>query len=246
MAVRIVVDERERNSRIPKLLHQAGAFIDFAQLKVGDYIISSETAIERKTIHDLLSSIYDGRLFVQCSELVQHYSKPVLIVEGNILNLLDIPAEIDNNRLKIQVDKIPQVFEALSTIALGFRIPIIHTPSSEYTSQLLVTMVVKSLREGISNGPFLKKIKKGNIEYIQQLSILSSLPNIGDKLAVRMLKKFLTPKRALNASVAELARIPGFGTLRAENIRRILDNVYIEKVEIDQKTLDNHNFTSYL
>jgi DNA excision repair protein ERCC-4 len=104
-------------------------------------------------------------------------------------------------------------------------------------------MVNKSLREGISNGPFLKKIKKGNIEYIQQLSVLSSLPNIGDKLAVRMLKKFLTPKRALNASVAELARIPGFGTLRAENIRRILDNVYIEKVEIDQKTLDNLDFT---
>ena len=244
MAVRIVVDERERNSRIPKLLHQAGAIIDFAQLKVGDYIISSQTAVERKTIHDLISSIYDGRLFVQCSELVQHYSKPVLIIEGNIMSLLDIPAEIDNDRLRILVDKIPQAYEALSTVALGFRIPIIHTPSAEYTSKLLVTMVNKSLREGLSNGPLLKKIKKSNIAYIQQLSILSSLPNIGDKLAVRMLKKFLTPQRALNASIAELARIPGFGMLRAENIRRILDSVYIERVEMDQKTLDNLDFTS--
>jgi DNA excision repair protein ERCC-4 len=49
------------------------------------------------------------------------------------------------------------------------------------------------------------------------------LPGIGDKLAVRMLQKFRTPKSALNASVAELARIPGFGTARAEKIRKILD-----------------------
>ena len=77
MPVRIVVDERERNSRIPDLLRQAGAIIDFAQLKVGDYIVSPETAIERKTIRDLINSIYDGRLFVQCSELAQHYSKTI-------------------------------------------------------------------------------------------------------------------------------------------------------------------------
>ena len=39
-ATRIVVDERERSSSIPSLLKKAGAVIDFAQLKVGDYIVS--------------------------------------------------------------------------------------------------------------------------------------------------------------------------------------------------------------
>ena len=63
MPVRIVVDERERNSNIPDLLKEAGAAIDFAQLRVGDYVVSAETAVERKTIRDLISSIYDGRLF---------------------------------------------------------------------------------------------------------------------------------------------------------------------------------------
>ena len=62
--VRIVVDEREKRSRIPGLLRQAGAVTDFAHLKVGDYVISAETAIERKTIQDLLNSVYDGRLLV--------------------------------------------------------------------------------------------------------------------------------------------------------------------------------------
>ena len=91
MRVRIVVDERERKSGIPDLLRRAGAIIDFA-LKVGDYVISPETAIERKT-QDLLNSIYDGRLFIQCSRLNEHYVKPVLIVEGNIVDLMDTRGE---------------------------------------------------------------------------------------------------------------------------------------------------------
>jgi DNA excision repair protein ERCC-4 len=83
----------------------------------------------------------------------------------------------------------------------------------------------------------LKRIKKNNPIYIQQLSILSSLPGIGDKLAVRMLEKFRTPQRALSASIAELARIPGFGNARAEKIRKILDYPDNDKMELTQKTL---------
>jgi ERCC4-type nuclease len=300
---RIVVDERERKSGIPDLLRQAGAIIDFAQLNVGDYIVSPETAVERKTIQDLLNSIFDGRLFVQCSQLNEYYVKPVLIVEGNIVDLMDITEEEGeeqerkqkvngelenvqekNNKEKVEVkemdinkkgnskgkkievspgveikqqlaeesillddvngkknaiddtnfnqrsrtksliEKIPLIYDALAKVALDFRIPVIHTPSLDYTSQLLVVMVNKSLRNGRATGPLLKRIKKGNPEYIQQLSIISSLPGVGDKLAVRMLDKFQTPIRALNASSAELARISGFGTERAARVRRILDN----------------------
>ena len=297
MPARIVVDERERKSGIPDLLRQAGAIIDFAQLKVGDYVVSPKTAIERKTIQDLLNSIYDGRLFVQCSQLNEHYAKPVLIVEGNIVDLMDIPEEQeeddgelrnlkeeklasedegvgeeteqlyeevqrhrdaiqdndvnDNNfdskttdqhrRVNALVEKIPLVFDALTRVALEFRIPIIHTPSPEYTSQLLVVMVNKSLQNGQATGPLLKRIRKGNPGYIQQLSILSSLPGVGDKLAVRMLDRFQTPKRALNASAAELARISGFGTERAARVRRILDNTTNQNNNDISQTRDDSN-----
>jgi DNA excision repair protein ERCC-4 len=294
---RIVVDERERRSGIPDLLRQAGAIIDFAQLKVGDYVVSPKTAIERKTIQDLLNSIYDGRLFVQCSQLNEHYAKPVLIIEGNIVDLMDIPEEQeednrelqnlkeqklasedeevgdnteqqyeevqrqrdaiqdkdvnDNNfdsktmdqqrRVKALVEKIPLLFDALTRVALEFRIPIIHTPSAEYTSQLLVVMVNKSLQNGQATGPLLKRIRKGNPGYIQQLSILSSLPGVGDKLAVRMLDRFHTPKRALNASAAELARISGFGTERAARVRRILDNTTNQNNNDISQTMEDSN-----
>jgi DNA excision repair protein ERCC-4 len=283
--VRILVDERERKSGIPDLLRRAGAIIDFAQLKVGDYVVSPETAIERKTIQDLLNSIYDGRLFIQCSQLNEHYMKPVLIVEGNIVDFLYTPEEqqevsrksytngkgeegksgdeamkptqeklkkldllekaqeesiqgkvvasgadleeasiIKRTRLAMAMERIPLIYDSLAKVALEFRIPIVHTPSAEFTSQLLVVMVNKSLRNNQATGPLLKRIKKNNPGYIQQLSILSSVPGIGDKLAVRMLDKFQTPSRALNASAAELARITGFGSERAASVRRILDS----------------------
>ncbi|MGC1928997.1 MAG: ERCC4 domain-containing protein [Candidatus Nitrosopolaris sp.] len=239
MPVRIVVDERERSSRIPGLLRQAGAVTDFAHLKVGDYVISAETAIERKTIHDLLNSIYDGRLLVQCSELVQHYSKPVIIIEGNILNLADassVSQDINGDYLKFSNDRIYLINETLAKVALDFRIPMINAPYAEYTSQLLVTMVNKAL-EGRNNGPLLKRIKKTNPIQIQQLSILSSLPGVGDKLAVRMLERFMTPQRALTASAAELARIPGFGSARAIKVRKILDLNDGKSVEPAQRSL---------
>ncbi|MEW6605591.1 MAG: ERCC4 domain-containing protein [Thermoproteota archaeon] len=236
MPARIVVDEREKNSGIPELLKSTGAVIDFAQLKVGDYVVSPEIAIERKTVRDLIGSIYDGRLFVQCSDLIAHYQKPLLVVQGNIAELAVIPEDAEDKDLKRLAERMPLAYDALATVVTEFRIPIIHTPSAEQTAQLLVTLVNKSLRDGKATGPLLRKIKKENPVYIQQLSVLSSVPGIGDKLAVRMLDKFQTPKRALNASAAELATIPGFGLARAERVRKILDSP--NKVSpVVQKTL---------
>jgi DNA excision repair protein ERCC-4 len=233
---RIVVDERERNSGIPDLLRMAGAVIDFAQLKVGDYLVSPEIAVERKTVRDLISSIYDGRLFLQCSDLVRHYQKPLLVVQGNIAELAEIPEDVKDRDVKRLAERMPLAYDALATVATEFRIPIIHTPSADQTAQLLVTLVNNSLRDGKATGPLLRKIKKENPVYIQQLSVLSSVPGVGEKLAARMLDKFRTPKRALNASAAELSTIPGFGLSRAERVRKILDSSNNIK-QIVQKTL---------
>ena len=236
MPVRIVVAERERNSNIPELLKKAGAIIDFTQLKVGDYVVSSETAVERKTVRDLISSIYDGRLFLQCSDLVKYYQKPLLIVQGNIAELAETPEDIEDAGTKPHTERMLLAYDALITVAMEFRIPTIHTPSAEQTAQLLVTLVNRSLREGKAKGPLLRKIKKDNPIYIQQLSVLASLPGVGEKLAARMLKKFDTPIRALNASAAELSIIPGFGLTRAERVRKVLDTSNDVK-QVLQRTL---------
>jgi DNA excision repair protein ERCC-4 len=239
--VRIVVDERERNSNIPELLKNAGAIIDFTQLKVGDYVVSSETAIERKTVRDLVSSIYDGRLFLQCSDLSKYYQKPLLVVQGNIAELAESPEDTEEADVKLHAERLLLAYDALITVAMEFRIPIIHTPSAEQTAQLLVTLVNRSLQEGKAKGPLLRKIKKENPIYIQQLSVLASLPGVGEKLAARMLKKFNTPIRALNASAAELSIIPGFGLMRAERMRKLLDTSNDVKKVLQRTLFDEHD-----
>jgi DNA excision repair protein ERCC-4 len=227
--------ERER---VPKFLVEDGAQIDFARLSVGDYIIAPEIAIERKTIHDLINSIYDGRLFIQCSNLTQFYSKPILIIEGNILNLqLENSTESKiNDEIEISFEKILQIYDALATIALIFRIPVIHSPSANYTSKFLIILLNKAIKSGITiNGPLIKRIKKGNHMQLQQLSILSSLPGVGDKLAIKLLKKFKTPTKAMNASISELALIPGFGKVRAEKVKKILNYEFNQDITKNQQ-----------
>jgi DNA excision repair protein ERCC-4 len=241
VSFRIVVDERERNSRVPKFLIEDGAQIDFARLSVGDYIIAPEIAIERKTISDLINSIYDGRLFIQCSDLIQFYSKPILLIEGNILNLqFENFTEKQNDEIEITVEKILQIYDALATVALIFRIPIIHSPSANYTSKFLIILLNKAIKSGITiNGPLIRRIKKGNHVQLQQLSILSSLPGVGDKLAIKLLKKFGTPSRAINASISELSLIPGFGKARAEKVKKILNsNLNDDNTKNQQETLN--------
>ncbi|MGI0024390.1 MAG: ERCC4 domain-containing protein [Nitrososphaera sp.] len=224
LPVRVVADERERKSRIPGLIRDAGGTVDFAQLQVGDYIVSPEEVVERKTVRDLIRSIYDGRLYIQCSQLVKHFQRPVIVVQGNIADLEEIPTDIDADKAGHLAERVPLAYEAIAAIIMEFRIPVIHTPSAEYTARFLLTLAKRSLKEGKATGPLLRKIKKENPVYVQQLSVLSSVPGIGDKLAARLLQKFQTPSRALNASAAELATIPGFGLARAERVRRILDS----------------------
>ena len=70
--LRIVVDEREKKSGIPDLLRAVGINLEIKTLPIGDYIVASETIVERKSVSDLISSIFDGRLFDQCNRLKEN------------------------------------------------------------------------------------------------------------------------------------------------------------------------------
>jgi len=188
--LRIVVDEREKKSGIPGLLKGIGINLEIKTLPIGDYIVAPETVVERKTISDLVSSVFDGRLFDQCNRLKEHYQFPILLIEGNI----DEIEELTENSLVF--------YGAISSIALDFKIPVIHTPNASHTAKLLMSMCS---RKDASKGPFIKKIRKSNDVQRQQLSILCSLPGVGEKTAIRMLEKFGTPLMVLSSSTIELS-----------------------------------------
>jgi DNA excision repair protein ERCC-4 len=221
--LRIIVDEREKKSGIPELLRSVGINLEIKTLPIGDYIVAPETVVERKSLSDLISSIFDGRLFDQCNRLKEHFAHPVILVEGNV-------DEIE------QIVENPLVFYgALSAIAIDFKIPIVPTPSATHTAKLLVSMCS---RKEISKGPFLKKIKKSDNLQRQQLSVLCSLPGVGEKLATRMLERFGSPARTLNATFAELAKVEGLGEARAKKIKQMLESENALKKRSNQKTLE--------
>lgn len=60
----VIVDMREFRSTLPSLVHAAKVRIIPATLQVGDYILSPEMCVERKSIPDLLQSLASGRLCV--------------------------------------------------------------------------------------------------------------------------------------------------------------------------------------
>jgi len=86
----MIIDEREKKSGIPDLLRAVGVNIELTNLTIGDYIVAPETVVERKSIQDFISSVFDGRLFDQCSRLKEHYEHPVILMEGNVDQIEDL------------------------------------------------------------------------------------------------------------------------------------------------------------
>ncbi|KAG1841602.1 hypothetical protein C8R48DRAFT_738799 [Suillus tomentosus] len=77
----VIVDMREFRSTLPSLLHASGLLVIPATLTVGDYILTPDICVERKSIPDLVSSFNSGRLYTQCELMSVHYKQPILLIE---------------------------------------------------------------------------------------------------------------------------------------------------------------------
>jgi DNA excision repair protein ERCC-4 len=77
----VVVDVREFRSKLPSIIHRRGMEVEPVTLEVGDYVLSPELCIERKSVSDLVSSLSSGRLYNQCVALTRYYRRPTLLIE---------------------------------------------------------------------------------------------------------------------------------------------------------------------
>ncbi|CCC69244.1 hypothetical protein NCAS_0C02540 [Naumovozyma castellii] len=77
----IVVDTREFNAPLPGLLFRYGVRVLPCMLTVGDYIITPDICIERKSISDLIGSLQNNRLVSQCKKMLRYYKYPTLLIE---------------------------------------------------------------------------------------------------------------------------------------------------------------------
>ena len=221
---RVIVDEREKPSGIPKLLRDLGMTVDFRMLEIGDYVMPGY-AIERKEIRDFLRSIFSRRVFDQAKRLSETYENPILIVEGDISTVLGS---------KIM----PTAFwGALATLAFDYDLKVFFTPNTEETANLIYTLRRK--KPSRFEGPLVKTQPKFEDMEKMQIQIVASLPGIGPKLAERLLDEFKSIRKIFMATVAELSAVKGINRKTAYKIKRILDASYDASIKpLKQLKLD--------
>ncbi|MCL2157190.1 MAG: DEAD/DEAH box helicase [Methanobrevibacter sp.] len=220
----VYADSREGNSKVLRALDTIGVKIRIKPMTVGDYQVSEEVAIERKTAKDFVDSIVDKRLFKQARQMREEFKKPIMILEGDDLYSGFIGPDA--------------IRGSIASIAIDFGISIIPTRNSDDTAAMIKRIAIREQKEGKVDIQIRTERKPVNL-WEQQLFIIESLPNIGPVTAKKLLGKFGTVKAIVNASDTELQELEGIGKKTSKNIREVLDSkyLYFKKEENDKKLL---------
>lgn len=211
----IFVDSREQASNVVRELSKyENVSIKVKQLEIGDYVLSDEVIVERKTIEDFLTSMLDGRLFSQLIDLSANCKKPLMIVEGNKQELFSL-RNIHENAIK----------GALSSILLDYQIPILFSDSVKETVSYLY-LIAKREQLGKGKEIRLRVGRKGLSQPELQQFVVESLPSIGPTLAKNLLKKFGSIKKLFNADEKKLMKTEKIGEKKAKEIRKLITAEY--------------------
>ncbi|KAI1103671.1 DNA repair protein [Jackrogersella minutella] len=137
---RVVVDVREFRSSLPSLLHGRNMIIVPCMLTVGDYILSPNICVERKSISDLIGSFKDGRLFTQAETMFQHYKNPMLLIEfdQNKSFTLEPFADLSGNLKSVNPNEVPSDLQSkIVLLTLAFpRLRVIWSSSPYQTAEI--------------------------------------------------------------------------------------------------------------
>lgn len=213
----VIADTRELAALVTRELAKLGVVVKSETLEVGDFVLSDRVVVERKEVDDFASSIIDGRLFEQAAKLNESYAKPVMVVEGERLT--------GSGRVRPEA-----MMGAYASILVDYGIPIVWTREPSETAQLMLAVARREQVQERRSPRIMTAPKPSTIEE-QQEFIISSLPNIDNTRAKRLLSHFQTVERLFSASKEELMSVSGIGDKISEEIRRVLTTKYKAKSE---------------
>lgn len=219
----VFADTREGNSKVIRHLSEMEIDVKVQAMAVGDYQVSDEVVIERKTAKDFVDSIVDKRLFKQARSLMEEFKRPLIILEGDDL----YNGMINPNAIR----------GSIASIALDFGISIIPTRNAQDTAAMIKRIAIRE-QSGEKTPIQIRTNKKPVNLWEQQLFIIESLPNIGPVNAKNLLEHFGTVANIINASESQLQEVEGIGKKTATNIRKVVDSKYLYfQNEIKEKKL---------
>ncbi|NWG09391.1 MAG: DEAD/DEAH box helicase, partial [Nitrososphaerales archaeon] len=201
----IYVDARETIGMIESL-RGLGAKVEVKTLDIGDFVLSSDLIVERKTVEDFVRSVMDSRLFKQAMAMKGSYRRPILILQGELKDAMGIGEGA--------------FFGALASIISDFQIPIFMTHNEEETAKMLYH-IARREQIGAKREVRVREGKKPmSMDEIQRY-IVSGIPSIDAVLADRLLKELGTVEKVFTTDEDELKKVKGIGDKLAKRIREI-------------------------
>ena len=214
----IIVDSREASSaeKIVKGLIEKGVNVKTEMLEKGDYILSDQCAVERKTVNDFVYTLTRRYLFEQLFRLKDVYPKSLIVLEG----YMPIIYKYSN----IQP---ASIWGAMFNLAKN-GIAIVNTSSQKETVDFLYTA---ARQEQIveKRSAVVHAFKKCDTLSDAQVYFIASLPSIGREKATAILDSYQTPLNALiNVDDWEKA-VHGLGPVITNEVKDVLSTPYKDK-----------------
>ncbi|HID18975.1 TPA: DEAD/DEAH box helicase [Candidatus Bathyarchaeota archaeon] len=211
-ALKVLVDYREGASQVVRELLKLGVRVELRSLKIADYVVSQELAVERKRVEDFAQSLVDGRLFDQARNLVSAYPKSLLLIEGE-----EIASGVQPQAL----------LGALLSLLYDFRLPVVWVRSPAEAARVILLLARREQVRG-KTYPAVREGKPPTLREIQEY-IVAGLPGVELTLARRLLKEFGSVEAVFKADGKALERVKGVGEKLAEKIRGVIEARYSEE-----------------
>jgi len=213
----IIVDSREASTaaKIVKGLIERGVKVRTEALEKGDYILSDQCAVERKTVHDFVYTLTRRYLFEQLFRLKDVYPKSLIVLEGYLPIIY-----------KFSHVQPAAIWGAMFNLAKN-GIALVNTASYKETIDFLY---VAARQEQIveKRAPTVHAFKKTDTLSDAQMFFVASLPNIGREKANAILKWYQTPLNAL-INVDDWAKtVHGLGPVITNRVKEVLSTPYEE------------------
>lgn len=210
----MIIDVTEPKFYVDSIIDKGAKEVKRELIEVGDYILSSKMAVERKTLKDAMASIRDRRLFRQLRDLSQ-YENPILVI-------------IYENKWKDfyyyrsnYVHK--QYMGMLTTILASFpKVSIVHLEDKNEFVDFIVSLdkKIKEDKKSSRPAPFMRKPKTMQE---RKENCLSPIEGLGIPKTKTLLEKYNSINKLSNASEEELMEIEGIGKKLASNIKETLN-----------------------
>lgn len=132
---KVIVDMREFRSDLPCLIHRRGLEVLPVTITIGDYILTPDVCVERKSISDLIGSLNSGRLYNQCVQMQRYYAKPILLIEFDQNRPFHLQGKFMLSQQTTATNA--DIMQKLQLLTLHFpRLRLIWSPSPYATAQL--------------------------------------------------------------------------------------------------------------